>query len=120
MQFNSDSFCSCSIAAADLAKKNGEARYLFWSPNVNSIKKIGVANCYVFKSCAENDRNFVTFPGTTYQFCQTHSESKYNRLNHIVRFIIVNQTVANFADMTSKFYFQHFILILVHVMEKMM
>ena len=81
MQFNSDSFCSCSIAAADLVKKNREAGYLFWTPNVNSVGKNEVANCYVFKSCDGKERSSIIYPGTTYKFCQNHSESKYNRIN---------------------------------------
>ena len=84
MQFNSDSFCSCSIAAADLAKKNYEARYLFWSPDVNSAGKNEIANCYVFKSCAEKELNSIIYPGTTYKFCQNHSESKYCEPNMLV------------------------------------
>ena len=62
-----DSFEICKREATSLADKTPEAKYFFWSSHTNPLGIPKTTNCYVFKSCKENDRVSLKYPGHTYK-----------------------------------------------------
>ena len=68
-----DNFEICKREATSLADKNPEAKYFFWSSHSNPLGNSITTNCYVFKSCKENERVSLKFPGNTYKHLSGNS-----------------------------------------------
>ena len=71
---SAENFEVCKREATNFAKENSEAKYFFWSSNLNPLSKPETSNCYVFKSCTEKARTSLKHPGDTFQLNEGNTD----------------------------------------------
>ena len=75
---NIDNSENCEREASRVVEKNQDAKFFFWSSNLNPMGNISNGNCLVFRSCNQDARIYINHPGDTYQvYSGNHSSELY-------------------------------------------